>query len=98
MERNLNEGIEQSPINSIDLFWMYITDVEEVEIDGENCEIIGTMHYVKLWRKLDGTSEIVEFEYPVAITIDSLTIYIDLPTPILGQNFDYYGTTRFIRY
>ena len=103
-ERNLAEYPENSPVGSIDFFWQTFT-VEGYTLDGDELEFWGTLHIKKLWCKLDGTREILTWDtYPVKITIDSDSYFLDSPPegpgpdPIYNEDWDRTGTTRSIRY
>ena len=52
-ERNLVEAEEESPVGTIDLFWITLTDGTAV-IDGDQCEITGTFYVrKKMWTLPD---------------------------------------------
>jgi branched-chain amino acid transport system substrate-binding protein len=90
-ERNLNSYIEQSPIGSVDNF--YVTSYGETLVSQtRGFTVIRCMlHFQKDWAKMDGTRATVYFDYPATITISMFSIKIDLPTPIRPQNFDISG-------
>ena len=102
-EKNLAEWPEDSPIGTIDLFWHTFT-VEGQTLDGDTLTFWGILHVEKLWCKLDGTRERVTWDtYPVTITINSDSFFLDSPPAgagpdINGQDWDRIGTTKSIRY
>lgn len=97
-ERNLDE-IENSPIGSVDHFWLSLTNVGSFVIDEDTLTIECTIHVDKLWWNIDtGLPEWVEWEYSgVVITVNSESIYID--SPQLGdQDWDRVGPTLSLHY
>lgn len=98
VERNLDEDIEDSPMDSTDTFWHSFT-AEGYELEGDNLQFWGTLHVEKLWSKMDGSKEFVSWDsYPVRITLDSKSFYLDVQPlgPGLGwydQDWDRAGRT-----
>lgn len=65
-ERNLDQAIEQSPVGTIDEFWIYLTNLDSVDIDqstGE-CTIKGTFYVKKKWWILPDNPD---YPYPPPI-------------------------------
>ncbi|MCX6655435.1 MAG: ABC transporter substrate-binding protein [Candidatus Bathyarchaeota archaeon] len=92
-EKNLKPTIEQSPVYSIDNFYVSSYGEKIVSQTSSSTLIQCTLHFQKDWAKMGGSRETVYFDYPAKITVSRCGIYIDLPTPIRYQNFDILGTT-----
>jgi len=93
-EKNLDPAVEDSPYGSVDGFYGYST-LERVVSQTDNKIIIECiLHLDKDWVMMDGTHQWVQFDFPALITVTSNGLTIDLPTPILGQNFDIKGSTN----
>ena len=96
-ELNLAEWPEDSPVGSVDIF-THRFSADGFDIDGDTLVFWGTMHIRKVWRKLDGTTEVVGWDSYVTITITPDTFFLDSSPPGSGpgaydQYWDRIGTT-----
>ncbi len=103
-ELNLAEDPEMSPVGSVDIFTHIFTtdDPDDYELKGNVLKFSGEMQVVKVWTKLDWTTEVIIRDPSlVTITITKDTFYLDSlpPGPVPGdpwdQCWDRYGTTNY---
>ncbi len=97
-ELNLFDGEpEYSPVGSVDIF-THSFSADGFDIYGDTLVFWGTTHIRKVWRKLDGTTEVVRRDSYVTITITETTFYLDYSPPgpgpgVYDQDWDRNGTT-----
>ena len=93
-ELNLAVGIpENSPVGSVDIF-THIFTTTDYEFKGNVLTFTGTMHFWKVWAKLDGTTEVITGQKYHIITITKDTFFLDsYETDQFNQDWDRYGTT-----
>ncbi len=92
-EQNLKPSIEDSPRYSVDYFKAYSRLERVVSQSSSKTVVECSLHFEKDWAKMDGTRELVESDLLATITVTKYGVTVDLPTPILGQNFDILGST-----
>jgi hypothetical protein len=92
-EQNLKPSIEDSPRYSVDYFKAYSRLERVVSQPISKTVVECSLHFEKNWAKMDGTRELVESDLLATITVTKYGVTVDLPTPILGQNFDILGST-----
>lgn len=91
-ELNLYDGEpEYSPIGSVDIFTHNFT-TKDFTLANEVLTFSGEIQVKKVWRKLDGTTEVVRWKRYVTITITPDTFYLDC-APVYDQDWDRTGTT-----
>jgi PKD repeat protein/ABC-type branched-subunit amino acid transport system substrate-binding protein len=90
IERNLNSTQENSPVGSLDSFNLKAFQVTNIVLRGVNLTFNCSLHFDKLWTKLDGSHVWTEFELPANVNVTSTGIFIDIP-PISSEDFDIIG-------
>jgi PKD repeat protein/ABC-type branched-subunit amino acid transport system substrate-binding protein len=90
IERNLNSTPENSPVGSLDSFNLKAFQVTGIVLRGVTLTFNCSLHFDKLWAKLDGSHVWTEFELPAKVNVTSTGIFIDIPT-ISGEDCDIIG-------